>query len=57
MGPPHIFALMHIDEVSEAAELLRRARALTGLGALDDRLDEVRATEVIDGLLARFGVP
>jgi 15-cis-phytoene desaturase len=55
-GRPHIFALMHIDKVSEAAELLRRFTAVTGLAALDDLLDEIRATEVIDGLLTRFGV-
>ena len=55
-GRPHIFAAMHLNKVSEASELLRRFTAVTGLATLDDRPDEIRVTEVIDRLLARFEV-
>jgi uncharacterized protein with NAD-binding domain and iron-sulfur cluster len=55
-GRPHIFALMHLDKVSEASELLRRFTAVTGLATLEDRLDELSVSAVIDRLLARFEV-
>jgi 15-cis-phytoene desaturase len=55
-GRPHIFEVMHIDNAFAASELLRRFAAVTGLATRDDRLDEITMTEVIDRLLARFGM-
>ncbi|MCA9677667.1 MAG: FAD-dependent oxidoreductase, partial [Myxococcales bacterium] len=55
-GKGHVFELMHIDKAFAAAELLRRAAAFTGLARLDDWLDEIKVTEVVDGLLRRLGI-
>ena len=41
---------------AQAADLLRRFSAFTGLAAVDDLLDEVRATSVIKALLSRLGI-
>ncbi len=56
-GKPHLFELMGIRRAAQAADLLRRFAAFTGIGKLDDLLDEVRATSIIKGLLSRLGVP
>ena len=40
----------------EAADLLRRFAAFTGISKIDDLLDEIRATQIIKGLLARLGI-
>jgi hypothetical protein len=46
-----------VAEVSvRALEILRRARALTGLDHLDELLDRVRATDLVKRVLARLGI-
>jgi uncharacterized protein with NAD-binding domain and iron-sulfur cluster len=55
-GRPHLFELCGVDQAFAAAELFRRFAAFTGLAALDDWLDEIRVTEVVETLLIRFGV-
>ena len=55
-GKPHVFELMGIRRAAQAADLLRRFAAFTGISKIDDLLDEVRATTVIKGLLARLGI-
>jgi len=47
---------MGIDAAFSAADLFRRFAAFTGLAAVDDWLDEIKVTEVIDVVLMRFGV-
>ena len=56
-GRPHLFELMGIRRAAQAADLLRRFSAFTGLSRIDDLLDEVRATSIIRGLLSRLGIP
>jgi uncharacterized protein with NAD-binding domain and iron-sulfur cluster len=56
-GKPHLFELMGIRRAAQAADLLRRFAAFTGISKLDDLFDEVRATSIIKGLLSRLGVP
>ncbi len=56
-GKPHLFELMGIRRAAEAADLLRRFSAFTGLSKIDDLLDHVRGTAIIQGILARLGVP
>jgi 15-cis-phytoene desaturase len=56
-GKPHLFALMGIKRAAEAADLLRRFAAFTGLTRIEDLLDKVRATSIIKGILTRLGVP
>jgi 15-cis-phytoene desaturase len=55
-GRPHLFELMGVDQAFAAAELFRRFAAFTGLATLDDWLDELRVTKVVDLLLVRLGV-
>ena len=50
-------ALDAIQRAEQAADLLRRFAAFTGISKLDDLLDEVRASKIITGLLSRLGVP
>ena len=56
-GKPHIFELMGIQKAAQAIDLVRRFSAFTGLSKLDDLLDQVKATDIIRGLLTRLGVP
>ena len=56
-GKPHLFEIMGIRRAAQAADLLRRFAAFTGLSKIDDLLDEVRATSVIKNILTRLGVP
>ena len=56
MGHRHVFELMGIRRAAQAADLLRRFTAVTGISKLDDLFDEVRATKIIKGLLERLGV-
>jgi len=56
-GKAHLFELMGIKRAAQAADLLRRFSAFTGLSKIDDLLDEVRATSIIKGILSRLGVP
>ena len=50
----HLFELLGIRHAGAAAELLRRFEDISGLAALDDRLDEIRLTEIIAHLGARL---
>ena len=56
MGQPHLFELMGIRRAAQAADLLRRFAAFTGISKLDDLLDEIRATQIIQRLLDRLGL-
>jgi len=56
-GKPHLFEIMGIRRAAQAADLLRRFSAFTGISKIDDLIDEVRATSVIKSILARLGVP
>jgi 15-cis-phytoene desaturase len=56
-GKPHLFEIMGIKRAAEAADLLRRFTAFTGLSKIEDLLDKVRATSIIKGILTRLGVP
>jgi uncharacterized protein with NAD-binding domain and iron-sulfur cluster len=56
-GKAHLFELMGIRRAAQAADVLRRFAAFTGLSKLDDLLDKVKATDIIRGLLSRLGVP
>jgi uncharacterized protein with NAD-binding domain and iron-sulfur cluster len=56
-GHRHLFELMGIRRAAQAADLLRRFQAFTGIGKLDDLLDEVRASTIIKGVLSRLGIP
>jgi uncharacterized protein with NAD-binding domain and iron-sulfur cluster len=55
-GRPHLFEIAGVERAFEAADLFRRFAAFTGLARLDDMLDEIKLTDVVDGVLARFGV-
>ncbi len=54
-GQPHLFELLGIRRAAQAADLLRRFTAFTGIDKLDDLLDEIRATRLIKSLLTRLG--
>ena len=55
-GQPHLFELMGIRRAAQAADLLRRFAAFTGISKIDDLLDEVRATTIVKTLLIRIGI-
>jgi 15-cis-phytoene desaturase len=52
----HLFDLLGIRHAGVAAELLRRFDEASGIAALDDLLDEVRATQIIASVSARLGL-
>ena len=54
-GRRHLFEIAGIGRAFSAADLFRRFSAAAGLAALDDRLDETRLTDLVDGLFERFG--
>jgi hypothetical protein len=56
-GKPHLFEILGIRRAAQAADILRRFAAFTGISKIDDLLDEVRASKIITGLLSRLGVP
>jgi uncharacterized protein with NAD-binding domain and iron-sulfur cluster len=56
-GHRHIFEILGIHRVAQAAELLRKLGDLTGIGKLDDKLDEYKATAVIRSITQRLGLP
>ena len=56
-GHRHLFEIMGIRRAAQAADLLRRFAAFTGITRVDDLLDKVKATDLIRGLLTRLGVP
>jgi len=55
-GQPHLFEILGIRRAAQAADLLRRFTAFTGIDKIDDLLDEIRATQLIKALLARLGI-
>jgi len=55
-GRAHLFELIGIRRAAQAADIVRRFTAFTGIDKLDDLLDNVRASELIKRLLARLGV-
>jgi 15-cis-phytoene desaturase len=55
-GRPHLFEILGIRRAAQAADLLRRFTAFTGIDKIDDLLDEIRATQLIKALLARLGI-
>jgi 15-cis-phytoene desaturase len=55
-GQPHLFELLGIRRAAQAADLLRRFTAFTGISKIDDLVDEVRATTIIKTLLVRIGI-
>jgi hypothetical protein len=54
-GRPHIFQTLGIHRAFEAADLLRRFSAVTGLDQLQGLLNQIKLTDVVGGLLSRFG--
>ncbi len=55
-GRPHFFEIAGIHRAFEAADLFRRFSAFTGLAQLNDLLDQFKLTNIVDGLLSRFGI-
>jgi uncharacterized protein with NAD-binding domain and iron-sulfur cluster len=55
-GRPHLFEIAGVRHAFEAADLYRRFSAATGLSRLDDLVRGFKMTDVVDGLLSRFGV-
>jgi uncharacterized protein with NAD-binding domain and iron-sulfur cluster len=55
-GRPHLFEMLGIRRAAQAADLMRRFFAFTGLSKIDDLLDEVHATTIIKGILVRIGI-
>jgi uncharacterized protein with NAD-binding domain and iron-sulfur cluster len=55
-GKDHLFELLGIRHAGIAAELLRRFEEVSGIAALDDLLDQVRATQIIASVCARLGL-
>ena len=55
VGRPHIFQTLGIHRAFEAADLLRRFSAVTGLDQLQGLLNQIKLTDVVGGLLSRFG--
>ena len=53
-GKGDLFDVLGIRHAGVAAELLRRFEEVSGLAALDDRLDEIRITQIIGRFGARF---
>jgi hypothetical protein len=54
-GRPHVFEIVGIHRAFEAADLLRRFSAFTGLAQLNDLVNQFKVTDIVDGLLARLG--
>jgi uncharacterized protein with NAD-binding domain and iron-sulfur cluster len=55
-GKNHVFELLGIRNAGVAAELLRRFEEVSGLAALDDLLDDVRASQIIASVCTRLGL-
>jgi hypothetical protein len=56
MGRSHLFELLGIRRAAQAADIVRRFAAFTGIDKIDDLLDNVRATELVKALLTRLGI-
>jgi hypothetical protein len=55
-GKSHVFELLGIRHAGAAAVLLRRFNEVSGIAALDDRVDELRATDIIKSVRTRLGL-
>jgi hypothetical protein len=55
-GKDHVFELLGIRNARPAAELLRRFHGVSGIAALEDLLDQVRATEIIRKVWTQLGL-
>lgn len=55
-GRPHLFEMMGIRRAAQAADLLRRFAAFTGISKLDDLIDDFRATTIVKSILVRIGI-
>jgi 15-cis-phytoene desaturase len=55
-GKGHVFDVLGIRHAGVAAELLRRFEDVSGIAALDDLLDDVRATQIIASICTRLGL-
>jgi uncharacterized protein with NAD-binding domain and iron-sulfur cluster len=55
-GQDHIFELLGIRHAGVAAEVLRHFEQTSGIAALDDLLDQVRATRIIAMVCTRLGI-
>jgi uncharacterized protein with NAD-binding domain and iron-sulfur cluster len=55
-GRPHVFEILGIRHAFQAADLLRRFSALTGLVRLEDLFREFKLTDLVGGLFDRFGL-
>jgi len=55
-GKAHVFELLGIRHAGVAAKLLRRFEDVSGIAALDDLVDKVRATEIIKSVQTRLGL-
>ncbi len=53
-GKRHLFELLGIRRAAQAADLLRRFFAVTGIDHLDDIWEETRAGELVDRVIARL---
>ena len=56
LGRPHLFELLGIRHAAQAADLLRRFTAFTGISKIDDFVDEVHVTTIVKSLLVRIGI-
>jgi uncharacterized protein with NAD-binding domain and iron-sulfur cluster len=56
-GHRHLFELLGIRRAAAAADVLRKLATAIGLDKLDDKLDEIRPTAIINAILAKLGVP
>lgn len=56
LGRPHLFEMLGIRHAAQAADLLRRFSAFTGISKVDDFLDEVHVTTIVKSLLVRIGI-
>lgn len=55
-GRPHLFELMGLHSAFQAADVLRRLAAFTGVTKVDDWLDQIRVTAIVDNILERIGM-
>jgi nucleotide-binding universal stress UspA family protein len=56
VGRPHVFEIAGIRRAFDAANLLRRFSSFTGLAQVDQFLNQFKLTNIVDGLLGRFGI-
>jgi len=54
-GHAHVFELLGIRVAAQAADVLRRFFAVTGIDRIDDLLDDSLAGDLVDRLLRRLG--